>query len=119
MDTQGYRVARIWHRAGEFISGRLARACGDGQAARRKRRLRVYHRWAARAALRGQARASDAGAENRLPDHGVSHRRRPRKNVYQDLGSLSAAHAVRSEEHTSELQSHSDLVCRLLLEKKK
>src|SRR5438034_7939631 len=27
--------------------------------------------------------------------------------------------SVRSEEHTSELQSHSDLVCRLLLEKKK
>src|SRR5437667_5304403 len=26
---------------------------------------------------------------------------------------------VRSEEHTSELQSHHDLVCRLLLEKKK
>src|SRR5438034_8059334 len=29
------------------------------------------------------------------------------------------AAAARSEEHTSELQSHSDLVCRLLLEKKK
>src|SRR2546428_8656232 len=29
------------------------------------------------------------------------------------------AHTVRSEEHTSELQSRSDLVCRLLLEKKK
>src|SRR5438132_10838696 len=28
-------------------------------------------------------------------------------------------HCARSEEHTSELQSHSDLVCRLLLEKKK
>src|SRR5438034_8161794 len=28
-------------------------------------------------------------------------------------------HGIRSEEHTSELQSHSDLVCRLLLEKKK
>src|SRR5947207_12252983 len=28
-------------------------------------------------------------------------------------------HDHRSEEHTSELQSHSDLVCRLLLEKKK
>src|SRR5437773_5054035 len=27
--------------------------------------------------------------------------------------------AARSEEHTSELQSHHDLVCRLLLEKKK
>src|SRR5206468_11045581 len=28
-------------------------------------------------------------------------------------------HGIRSEEHTSELQSRSDLVCRLLLEKKK
>src|SRR6266540_5083244 len=28
-------------------------------------------------------------------------------------------HGLRSEEHTSELQSHHDLVCRLLLEKKK
>src|SRR5690242_21298901 len=28
-------------------------------------------------------------------------------------------HCVRSEEHTSELQSHVNLVCRLLLEKKK
>src|SRR2546428_5301949 len=28
-------------------------------------------------------------------------------------------HTLRSEEHTSELQSRSDLVCRLLLEKKK
>src|SRR5260221_3855350 len=27
--------------------------------------------------------------------------------------------SIRSEEHTSELQSHSDIVCRLLLEKKK
>src|SRR5437773_7160915 len=33
---------------------------------------------------------------------------------------LAGAHAGRrSEEHTSELQSHHDLVCRLLLEKKK
>src|SRR5438132_8231028 len=30
-----------------------------------------------------------------------------------------ARRGLRSEEHTSELQSHSDLVCRLLLEKKK
>src|SRR2546421_3963182 len=30
-----------------------------------------------------------------------------------------ARHGRRSEEHTSELQSRSDLVCRLLLEKKK
>src|SRR5438034_8358614 len=31
----------------------------------------------------------------------------------------SVDYIFRSEEHTSELQSHSDLVCRLLLEKKK
>src|SRR2546430_11997249 len=31
----------------------------------------------------------------------------------------SCDYAVRSEEHTSELQSQSNLVCRLLLEKKK
>src|SRR5690242_20951531 len=30
-----------------------------------------------------------------------------------------SAHVARSEEHTSELQSHVNLVCRLLLEKKK
>src|SRR5436190_17116426 len=32
---------------------------------------------------------------------------------------LGRPSSTRSEEHTSELQSHSDLVCRLLLEKKK
>src|SRR5438034_9643211 len=41
------------------------------------------------------------------------------------IPAIESAHAIhgavelRSEEHTSELQSHSDLVCRLLLEKKK
>src|SRR3989475_1315315 len=39
---------------------------------------------------------------------GAKHRRR-----YELLG------GIRSEEHTSELQSQSNLVCRLLLEKKK
>src|SRR5438132_7944553 len=34
-------------------------------------------------------------------------------------GLMSLGINLRSEEHTSELQSHSDLVCRLLLEKKK
>src|SRR5438034_5288184 len=33
--------------------------------------------------------------------------------------SSTSSTSTRSEEHTSELQSHSDLVCRLLLEKKK
>src|SRR5688572_31617473 len=34
-------------------------------------------------------------------------------------GFLAMRNSVRSEEHTSELQSQSNLVCRLLLEKKK
>src|SRR5260221_9925858 len=36
-----------------------------------------------------------------------------------ELHNSPLSEAARSEEHTSELQSHSDLVCRLLLEKKK
>src|SRR5438132_4188780 len=42
-----------------------------------------------------------------------SRRTRPAANA------VGAVRQDRSEEHTSELQSHSDLVCRLLLEKKK
>src|SRR5438270_8594197 len=45
-----------------------------------------------------------------------------RAEVLSDLVRRSFAQAVseqRSEEHTSELQSQSNLVCRLLLEKKK
>src|SRR5438034_6924055 len=46
----------------------------------------------------------------------------PRQSMASSIASFASAPsvwAVRSEEHTSELQSHSDLVCRLLLEKKK
>src|SRR5438132_10027593 len=37
----------------------------------------------------------------------------------KDVLTFASPFTFRSEEHTSELQSHSDLVCRLLLEKKK
>src|SRR5438034_3509758 len=47
-----------------------------------------------------------------------SHGRRP-PAAYPGQGPHGAPAQLRSEEHTSELQSHSDLVCRLLLEKKK
>src|SRR5688572_31762821 len=58
-------------------------------------------------------------SDRRRPDHG-----RPRHGGRLGRSDLSAAPAaaaqrVRSEEHTSELQSQSNLVCRLLLEKKK
>src|SRR5437588_8344947 len=42
---------------------------------------------------------------------GLQVRKLPRTEINQRV------EAIRSEEHTSELQSHSDLVCRLLLEK--
>src|SRR5438034_7641091 len=63
------------------------------------------------------ARGRRAGTRERAPAH-----RRPRRCVFERRGAGRRAgrHApARSEEHTSELQSHSDLVCRLLLEKKK
>src|SRR5438874_10199945 len=41
------------------------------------------------------------------------------RNVGPFRGGRTRAIAARSEEHTSELQSRRDLVCRLLLEKKK
>src|SRR2546430_8053464 len=45
-------------------------------------------------------------------------RKSPRPTPSKTIRSNSAS-ASRSEEHTSELQSQSNLVCRLLLEKKK
>src|SRR5260221_10422814 len=47
---------------------------------------------------------------------------RPRQVLWYASPGKCCCHSAgvrRSEEHTSELQSHSDLVCRLLLEKKK
>src|SRR2546430_6001009 len=38
--------------------------------------------------------------------------------TYKFANNLPESHPFRSEEHTSELQSQSNLVCRLLLEKK-
>src|SRR6478672_13621837 len=46
-------------------------------------------------------------------------RRLCHKPPHTDQLSQETNHPARSEEHTSELQSRSDLVCRLLLEKKK
>src|SRR2546421_9726136 len=57
--------------------------------------------------------------------HPSAARLQPLREVLVSVGSVpepllsSRASGHRSEEHTSELQSRSDLVCRLLLEKKK
>src|SRR5207248_8141401 len=55
-----------------------------------------------------------------LEAHGVAdHVARPALDLPMDRSHVAAQDADRSEEHTSELQSPYDLVCRLLLEKKK
>src|SRR5437588_5608313 len=52
--------------------------------------------------------------------HSKGDRAASRRDVGPDLKHSGSTECFkRSEEHTSELQSHSDLVCRLLLEKKK
>src|SRR5262249_61194844 len=69
-------------------------------------------------------------ARDQSPDGAILHREPPRYDVdvLRDLGRRAAgswagegAEVVdcRSEEHTSELQSLTNIVCRLLLEKKK
>src|SRR5438034_7306137 len=58
--------------------------------------------------------ASDADAQG-----GPAPLRFDRREQLVDLPHDFGERRARSEEHTSELQSHSDLVCRLLLEKKK
>src|SRR5436190_7153514 len=62
-----------------------------------------------------QPRRPAAGDEP--PRRRVRRRQRPEPSLPSRRRIDGAAD--RSEEHTSELQSHSDLVCRLLLEKKK
>src|SRR5947207_11726142 len=87
-----------------------------------------------------QRRSSDLGNHQEVLAAALEHLLEHRQQVgdsadllvgYQDIGlfengfhplragdEVRADVAARSEEHTSELQSHSDLVCRLLLEKK-
>src|SRR5260370_333580 len=60
--------------------------------------------------------AGSARLSRRLRDHRATRAAAPRLCAASKLIS-GAGH--RSEEHTSELQSHLNLVCRLLLEKKK
>src|SRR5437667_12902786 len=70
-------------------------------------------------------RSDGAGRGRRIGDGGARDRTRLRVVRHVRPGAplpIDVEHLderVRSEEHTSELQSHHDLVCRLLLEKKK
>src|SRR5688572_31177736 len=66
--------------------------------------------------IAARARTPASGAVRHAPPAG---RRQWERSVERDaLGRKSEGLEARSEEHTSELQSQSNLVCRLLLEKK-
>src|SRR5688572_32046948 len=60
--------------------------------------------------------APRAGAEGSSPLEFYDLEKRESKKILDDVDGFELS---RSEEHTSELQSQSNLVCRLLLEKKK
>src|SRR5256885_11494277 len=65
--------------------------------------------------------ADDRGEQQDARDlegHEVGAEQRPRHGRHHPLLRRGARHGPRSEEHTSELQSPCNLVCRLLLEKK-
>src|SRR2546430_3204236 len=62
---------------------------------------------------------AQAGSSSTLISGSQSASRNTSFNTMAPSGSSDALPPARSEEHTSELQSQSNLVCRLLLEKKK
>src|SRR5437773_8416117 len=78
-----------------------------------------------RARSRGRRRAAPGSWRDSLQGKRDGQRRAApgraveRERAAQHLDPVLDAPQPRSEEHTSELQSHHDLVCRLLLEKKK
>src|SRR5438034_7775098 len=71
--------------------------------------------------LAGSPSAIRPPVKRTSPRRSSGGRKRPRQSNYGSWppGPRRRSSVLRSEEHTSELQSHSDLVCRLLLEKKK
>src|SRR5690606_41184490 len=87
--------------------GRTARALGRAPGRRRGRS--ILHATALAAARAGL----DPAVRGRGPAAGDGRTGRPAGRSAAD------AAGARSEEHTSELQSRENLVCRLLLEKKK
>src|SRR3712207_7592614 len=62
---------------------------------------------------------SPPGSESLLNASALSRYSRSLMLSFLDRPIIPSAHVLRSEEHTSELQSRQYLVCRLLLEKKK
>src|SRR5688500_19657390 len=82
------------------------------------RRLSNQQRVSVSTVLQAYQRLEDIGVIEARPQSGY-YVRRPAAAVREPESSRPPKRALRSEEHTSELQSPCNLVCRLLLEKKK
>src|SRR5437667_7536016 len=102
-----WKTARSIPCARSASSAPTAAPCGAWSATGRSQRDASRSRRSRRA--RPRARSAAASALPSSEYHGSP----------TSLEGRADAAALRSEEHTSELQSHHDLVCRLLLEKKK
>src|SRR5690606_41552283 len=89
------------------------RRSSDLQVRRRRERQRLHPPQARLRQELGQVRQSHRELD------GPQGRRRPRQGPVVHHAQEGPAVVPRSEEHTSELQSRENLVCRLLLEKKK
>src|SRR2546430_12572677 len=97
--SRSSHFAAVFHSPGQRIEPRVNRA-------RRAAAVVQIHR----------AKPND-GTERALP--GKARQRDGDVRIALEFHSCGARRGLRSEEHTSELQSQSNLVCRLLLEKKK
>src|SRR5690606_41858095 len=78
-------------------------------------RVAVDHRHLLRDRVIGRD-GDEARAEDRVGPGGIDLDRLAIAEIEPELHALALADPVRSEEHTSELQSRENLVCRLLLE---
>src|SRR2546427_11918385 len=115
--------ARRWQRvdghgggpAGELRVGRLPRALHEDEQRRGAGGVEIAHQFLAH--LGGLAELPEPADHDRAC--GREQRRRVDEGVERFGIEVGGAARGRSEEHTSELQSQSNLVCRLLLEKKK
>src|SRR5438034_2516587 len=111
-----------------------ANRSNDQESARNRIRLRFLQReklaWINTVIAKLDPRAGHVLIANQvgthsfaIHNHSVDHAIGPPQLVagfrVQQFPAAQLTRNDRSEEHTSELQSHSDLVCRLLLEKKK
>src|SRR5206468_11869326 len=86
-----------------FRSTGVDQEAGDRAAGERGIDMRIGHRWGDDHAGRGLT----VNGHGRIQDNGFL------VQAVVDLDRAARCHGVRSEEHTSELQSRSDLVCRL------